>query len=89
MITPRDVLNRLKWTEGERVEDAEVFYVHRGAPDNSRSVMGSDILQLDKFCFELATGSCIPYHRVYKIAYRGQTIFERYKGNTSRTDNRY
>ena len=51
MITPRDVLNRLKWTEGERVEDAEVFYVHRGAPDNSRSVMGSDILQLDRFCF--------------------------------------
>lgn len=89
MITPRDVLNKLKWTEGERIEDAEIFYVHRGAPDNSRSVMGNDIVQLDRFCFELATGSCIPYHRVYKIAYRGRIIFERYKGNTSRTDNRY
>ena len=89
MITPRDVLNRLKWTEGERVEDAEVFYVHRGAPDNSRSVMGRDILQLDRFCFELGNGSCIPYHRVYKITYHGQIIFMRYKGNTSRTDNRY
>lgn len=79
MITPRDVINQLKWTEGERVEEAEIFYVHRGAPGDSRSVMGADIVRLDKFCFELATGACIPYHRVYKIVYRGRVMFERYK----------
>lgn len=79
MITPRDVLNRLKWAEGENIADAEVFYVHRGAPGDSRSVEGSDIMKLDRFCFETARGACIPYHRVYKITYRGDTVFERFR----------
>lgn len=79
MITPRDVLNRLKWTEGENIEEAVVYYVHRGAPGDSRAISGGDITKIDKFCFEMATGACIPYHRVYKITYRGMTVFKRYK----------
>ena len=79
MVTPRDVLNRLKWKEGEDMGEAEIFYVHRGAPEDSKSVPGSDIVALEGFCFELNTGTCIPYHRVYKISYRGKTVFERYK----------
>jgi len=79
MVTPRDVLNRLKWKEGEDMGEAEIFYVHRGAPENSKSVSGVDIVGLGGFCFELNTGTCIPYHRVYKISYRGKTVFERYK----------
>jgi len=79
MITARDILNRLKWKEGESLGDAVIYYVHRGAPGDSRAVSGSAVLKLDKFCFELNTGSCIPYHRVYRITYRGHNVFERYK----------
>lgn len=77
MTTPRDALNRLKWTEGESIEDATVYYVHRGAPGDSKAITGDCILSMGAFCFELATGACIPYHRVYRIDYRGTTIFER------------
>jgi uncharacterized protein (UPF0248 family) len=79
MVTPRDVLNRLKWKEGESIDDAIIFYVHRGAPGDSKAITGRDIVKLEGFCFELSTGTCIPYHRVYKITYRGDTVFERYK----------
>lgn len=79
MVTARDALNRLKWKEGENIGEAVIFYVHRGAPGDSKAVSGADIIKLEGFCFELATGACIPYHRVYKITYRGETVFERYK----------
>ncbi|MCD1293472.1 DUF504 domain-containing protein [Methanocella sp. CWC-04] len=79
MVFPREILNMLKWKEGEDIRDAEIYYVHRGAPGDSKTVSGSEIVSLEKFCFELDTGSCIPYHRVYKIIYRGKPIFERYK----------
>ena len=79
MITARDILNRLKWKEGESLDEAVIYYVHRGAPGDSRTVSGSGVMKLDKFCFELATGSCIPYHRVYRITHKGRTVFERYK----------
>jgi hypothetical protein len=78
MITARDILNRLKWKGDESLNEAMIYYVHRGAPGDSRAVSGGDVIKLDKFCFELVTGSCIPYHRVYKITHRGRTVFERY-----------
>jgi uncharacterized protein (UPF0248 family) len=77
MVTPRDVLNRLKWKEGEDLGEAIIFYVHRGAPGDSKAVSGADIVRLERFCFELSTGTCIPYHRVYRITYRGNAVFER------------
>ncbi len=79
MVTPRDILNRLKWKEGEDIGEARISYVHRGAPGDSKTVSGADVVRLEGFCFELATGTCIPYHRVYKITYRGETVFERYR----------
>jgi hypothetical protein len=79
MVTARDILNRLKWNEGESLDEATIYYVHRGSPGDSRAVSGADVIKLDKFCFELASGSCIPYHRVYKITHKGRTVFERYK----------
>ncbi len=79
MVTARDVLNRLKWKEGEDIGEAVIFYVHRGDPGDSKAVSGADIVKLDKFCFELATGTCIPYHRVYRITHREKTVFERYR----------
>ncbi len=76
MPYPRDVLNRLKWTEGEDIGEAVIWYVHRGAPGDMMRVRGSDILSLGRGFFETADAS-IPYHRVLRIEYRGRVIFER------------
>jgi uncharacterized protein (UPF0248 family) len=76
-VNPKDILNRLKWKEGESLSDATVFYVSRGSPDDSASVSGSEIRSIEPFGFGLESGSFIPYHRVYRIDYRGKTIFDR------------
>ncbi len=76
MVYPREVLNRLKWTEGESLDDATVWYIHRGAPGDSRKIDGACIRSLDRFYFE-TDEAAIPYHRILRIDYRGETLFEK------------
>ncbi|OGS41713.1 MAG: hypothetical protein A3K67_00375 [Euryarchaeota archaeon RBG_16_62_10] len=76
MVYPRDVLNRLRWTEGESLDEAVVWYVHRGAPGDLARIRGSEIKELGRGFFEI-TDASIPYHRVRRIEYRGKVIFER------------
>jgi len=76
-VNPKDILNRLKWKEGESLSDATIYYVSRGSRDDSASVGGGQIASIEPFGFELASGSYIPYHRVYRIEYRGKTIFDK------------
>jgi uncharacterized protein (UPF0248 family) len=76
MVYPREVLNRLKWDEGESIDDAKIWYVHRGAPGDVLSVMGSEIKVLGRGFFETSDAS-IPYHRVTRIEYRGEVVFDK------------
>ncbi len=76
-VSPKDVLNRLKWKAGESLADATIYYVSRGSPGDSTTVSGAEIVKVEAFGFELASGSFIPYHRIYRIDYRGRTIFDR------------
>ena len=57
---------------------AEVWYVHRGAPNDSRIISGDEILDLEHSFMVLEEAS-IPYHRIFKIVYNGKVIFEREK----------
>jgi uncharacterized protein (UPF0248 family) len=76
MVYPREVLNRLKWTEGEDLSDARIWYVHRGAPGDLMEIDGSRIRLLDKGFFE-TDEAMIPYHRIVRIEYRGRQLFSR------------
>lgn len=80
MHGPREVLNELKWREGEDLADARIWYIHRGAPGDTRIIPGDAVEELGRSALEVrapaerATGgrAHIPYHRVYRIDYRGQ-----------------
>ncbi|MEW5759133.1 MAG: RNA repair domain-containing protein [Candidatus Thermoplasmatota archaeon] len=74
-MTPRDVLNKIKWGGGD-LKKAEIWYIHRGVPGNYKIVNGSEILKIEKGFFILENAS-IPYHRIIKIIYDGEVIFER------------
>ncbi len=76
MVFPREVLNRLKWTDGESLDDAVIWYVHRGAPGDNLRISGRSVRSLGRVFFETADAS-IPYHRVLRIDYRGETLFEK------------
>ncbi|MBI0583656.1 MAG: DUF504 domain-containing protein [Methanomassiliicoccus sp.] len=74
MTFPREVLNRLRWKEGEGLEDVVVTYLHRGAPGDVATVRGQDIVELERSFFVTAD-SKIPYHRIRVIERRGEVLY--------------
>lgn len=76
MVYPREVLNRLRWTEGESLDRATIWYVHRGAPGDVLRISGERIKALGKGFFE-TDEAMIPYHRILRIDHEGKTLFEK------------
>lgn len=76
MTNPRDILNELKWKQDCDLNQAEIWYIHRGAPNDTKIMSGKDIIKLDK-SFIQTSNAMIPYHRVFKILYEKKVIFER------------
>jgi len=75
---PRDILNEIKWRFDLR--KCKVYYIHRGAPGDMKIVEGSAIKSIDR-SFLILEGVVddvyIPYHRIFRIDFEDQTIFER------------
>lgn len=69
-------MNRLKWTEGDSLDDAVIWYIHRGASGDYLRIAGSSIRALGRGFFE-TEDAMIPYHRILRIDYRGRTLFEK------------
>ena len=76
MTNPRDILNELKWKQDCNLEQAEIWYIHRGAPNETKIISGKDIVKLEK-SFMQTTTAMIPYHRIFKIIYKEKIIFKR------------
>jgi uncharacterized protein len=75
MPNVRDILNEIKWTKD--LNTVEIWYIHRGAVNNTKSIQGHEITCIGRSFLETAT-SAIPYHRITKILYEGRIIFDRY-----------
>ena len=73
MVFPRTVLNEIKWHRNALAE-AEVTYIHRGAPGDVVMVGSADITALGHSFFEVGKSS-IPYHRIAEITLRGMVLF--------------
>jgi hypothetical protein len=84
MVYPREVLNRLRWKDGESLAEAAILYVHRGAPGDVLKTTGKDIISLGRGFFDTAD-AMIPYHRILRIDYRGETLFLKKEGAKSLT----
>ena len=76
MVNPKEVLNKLKWKEGFDLSQAEIWYVHRGAPDDTMIISGKDVIKLEKSFMQTKT-AMIPYHRIFKIVYKDEVVFIR------------
>jgi uncharacterized protein (UPF0248 family) len=70
----RDILNEIKWTKD--LNNVEIWYIHRGALNDTKSIVGNEIIGIRRSFLETATAT-IPYHRITKIIYKGRTIFDR------------
>ena len=72
----RNLLNELKWRKKFNLDKAEIWYVHRGAPNNTKIISGDEILSIERSFIETTT-AMIPHHRIFKILYEGEIIFKR------------
>ena len=76
MRSAKEALDMLRWREGYGLGRAEIWYVHRGAPDDAIIVKGSDVTELRASFFSVEDSE-IPYHRVFRILFDGEPFFER------------
>ena len=76
MTNPRDILNNIKWNSKYDFDLVEIWFVHRGAHNDTKIISGKDIVSLDR-SFMQTTSASIPYHRIFKIIYRNNIIFNR------------
>jgi len=80
MRKSREILLRLYHDPEYRFADVEICYVNRGAPGDMSCIGGDRILRLDPFYIEIESQqgtTAIPYHRLIRIRYQGQTAWER------------
>jgi len=75
MAFPREILNKLKWEEDSDLSEAEITYVHRGAPGDRITIGGDEIVELERSFF-VTQEAKIPYHRITEIRYRGHVLYE-------------
>ena len=73
---PRLILNEIKWTEKFDIDKIIIYYLHRGAPKNTKKIYGKQIKIIGKSFIE-TNRKCIPYHRILKIKYNNRILFER------------
>ncbi|AGB05378.1 hypothetical protein AciM339_1525 [Aciduliprofundum sp. MAR08-339] len=79
----RKTLNEYKWRRDRDFNLIEVHYIDRLSSRGYSILHGSDIVDMgDKFIF--TKNGMIPYHRVIRILYDGQIIFERFHGNRNK-----
>ena len=71
-----DILNKLKWTN--QLDRAEIVILHRGAPDDRKTISGKEIVELGRDRF-LTQDSCIPLHRVLEVRLEGKILWRRHK----------
>lgn len=72
-------LNRLKW--GHRLPEATVVILHRGAPEDRKTVLGSSITEVKKGYFLYVQDGeeiHIPNHRVLEIRLQGEAIWRKH-----------
>ncbi|MCK4398017.1 MAG: DUF504 domain-containing protein [Methanophagales archaeon] len=75
-----EILNKVKWDGRMDFDQLEVVYLHRGAPNDLKRISGREIVSIGTSFLSLkAEGAEIPYHRIVKILYEGEVLFEREK----------
>jgi uncharacterized protein (UPF0248 family) len=60
--------------------EVTVRYVSRGSPGDMTEVRGAEISDLDSEYFEILRPgevTCIPYHRIRSILYKGGVVWKR------------
>ena len=72
----RDILNEIKW-KGLDIDHCTIYYIHRGAPGDTKAIPGSSLRIIGRSFFETTDGTSIPYHRILRIDHDGIRVYEK------------
>lgn len=75
-MTPREILNELKWREDRDISKAEVWYKSRDTKERFSIITGDELTELGKSFFSTAQAT-IPFYKIFRIIYEGEVIFDR------------
>lgn len=75
-MTPREILNELKWREDKDISKAEIWYTSGGTEDGFVIITGDELTELGKSFFSTAQAT-IPFYKIFRIIYGGEVIFDR------------
>ena len=73
---PRDILNEIKW-RGLDIDLCIIYYIHRGAPGDTKAIPGSSLRTIGRSFFETTEGTSIPYPRILRIDLDGIRVYEK------------
>ncbi|MCU0629371.1 MAG: DUF504 domain-containing protein [Methanoregulaceae archaeon] len=80
MLKSHELLLKIRFDPRYEFHKVQVWFVDRGAPGDRSLVAGDEIATLESYYLEIRSKSgmkCIPYHRIRKILYAGDVIWER------------
>jgi len=67
----RNVFKKITWDTRERAKNYVIFFIHRGAPEDTREISASLVTKVGPSWFTYATSeseeTLIPFHRVRRI----------------------
>lgn len=75
-MTPREILNELKWREDKDISKAEIWYTSGGTEDGFVIITGDELTELGKSFFSTAQAT-IPFYKIFRIICDGEVIFDR------------
>ncbi|HIH36730.1 MAG TPA: DUF504 domain-containing protein [Methanocellales archaeon] len=85
---PRELLNEIKWRD-LGLSRCDIYYIHGGAPKDTKVFHGDEIEEIGEsfLTFKRANippdsegiipSVTTPHHRIFRITYEGQTIYEK------------
>ncbi len=75
-MTPREILNELKWREDKDISKAEIWYRSRDTAEGFVIIIGDELTELGKSFFS-TTQATIPFYKIFRITYDGEVVFDR------------
>ncbi len=71
-----EVLSKIMWGGDYNLENVEIYYVHRGAPDDYEIMYGTEIKEVEGGFIIKVDGTYIPMHRVFLVKYGNEILYE-------------
>ncbi|MGB7969804.1 MAG: RNA repair domain-containing protein [Methanobacterium sp.] len=73
----RNIINMILWHPDMQITKTEITYIHRGAPENLKTINGNSIVRLDRGFLILKEGTQIPIHRIVKITNNNEILWKK------------